>query len=138
MTHSACWRDPPVSTLNGLSDLGIGLVYFAIAGLLIYTYIKFAPFSWKFWNRRYYLAFAFFAAFIFSCGFGHVLEYLATWWWPRYDLIGYWKAVTFSVSALTLASMAVVLPAFLTNVVRADTALAAVKASADKARKTQP
>ena len=91
MTHAACWRDPPVSTLNGLCDLGIGITYLAIAAILVQIYIEFAPFSRKFWNKRYYLAFAFFGAFICACGVGHLLDFAATWWWPEYKVIGWWR-----------------------------------------------
>ena len=89
-----------------ISDLAIFGAYAAIPVSLIYFVrrrkdVPFLPIFWLF------------AAFIFACGFGHLVE-ATMFWHPWYRLSGAVKLFTAVVSWLTVAALIQVLPKALT------------------------
>lgn len=50
-----------------------------------------------------------FAAFIISCGIGHLFEVFVFWWAP-YRLIGFWNLITGVTSWLTVIGLIIVAP----------------------------
>lgn len=97
MPHGNCFLwDRPLTGLHVIGDVGIAVAYFSIPVLL-------------FINRRYASANArplllLFAAFILSCGIGHVIE---VWniWHANYWLAGLEKLITASISILTAVEL---------------------------------
>jgi len=96
--HGFCllW-EPGLIWLHALSDIGIGLSYFAIPVVLSVII-----------RRRPDLVFRpvviLFAAFILLCGAGHWLDVL-TLWVPAYGLEGIIKALTAATSAITAIAL---------------------------------
>lgn len=101
--HGFCYQwNPGLVWLNVLSDLLIGLAYFAIPVILV-TFIrkrKDLPFSWMF---------GLFGLFIVACGSTHFME---VWnlWHARYWLAGMIKAVTAAASVPTAVLLARIVP----------------------------
>jgi two-component system cell cycle sensor histidine kinase/response regulator CckA len=88
--------------LHILADLAIFLAYAAIP-LVIATFVR--KRNDVTYPRLYWL----FAAFIFSCGFGHLLE-ASIFWHPWYRLAGLVKVITALVSWATVVALIQVLP----------------------------
>ena len=88
--------------LHILSDIAIFGAYAAIPVTLLYLVRKRrdVPFPPIFWL---------FALFIFSCGFGHLVE-ATIFWQPWYRLSGAVKLLTASVSWLTVFALVKVMP----------------------------
>ncbi|WP_168215744.1 hybrid sensor histidine kinase/response regulator [Roseimaritima ulvae] len=91
--------------LHILSDLAIFGAYFAIPVVIFYFLLNKPdlPFTKAIWL---------FAAFILSCGIGHLIE-AGIFWWPAYRLSGLVKAVTAIVSWATVIAMIRLAPAAL-------------------------
>lgn len=106
MPHGICylWK-PGLVGLHLVSDAIIALSYFSIPITLVYIIRKRKdlPFSW---------VFALFAAFIISCGSGHVMD-IWTLWHPNYWLSGYIRAITALVSIGTAIALIDLVPAIL-------------------------
>ena len=132
MTHAQCWGPGPVTTVNGVTDLLIALCYLLMGVLLARAFFVFKDFSLRFWNRHYYLSFLCFAAFIASCGTGHLIDFLSTWWWPVYRLKGLMNCLTVATSAGTVGAVAWRLRQFTRDVKRADKAMTAIQTAAGK------
>ena len=92
--HGFCllW-EPGLLWLHALSDIGIGLSYFAIPFVLV-AIIKRRP------DLGFRPLFGLFAAFILLCGTGHFLD-LAILWVPAYGVQGIVKATTAVISIVT-------------------------------------
>src|SRR6185437_5990479 len=101
--HGFCYQwNTGFVWLNVLSDLTIGLAYFAIPVILLWFIRKRTdlPFSWMF---------ALFGVFIVACGGTHVME---VWnlWHTQYWLAGAIKAITATASILTAGLLVRVMP----------------------------
>jgi PAS domain S-box-containing protein len=101
--HGFCYQwNAGVVWLNVLSDLMIGLAYFAIPVILLWFIRKRAdlPFSWMF---------ALFGVFIVACGTTHLME---VWnlWHAQYWLAGAIKAVTATASVITAGLLVRIMP----------------------------
>lgn len=99
--HCYLWQ-PELIWLHGLSDLLIGLAYFAISLLLFYFVRQRQDVPFK-------GVFLLFAAFIISCGITHVLS-IWTIWHPAYWLSGIAKALTALISCYTAIELIPVIP----------------------------
>ncbi len=95
-------EDPAVGWLHIVSDALIWGAYTAIPLVLGYFILKRrdVPFPRIFWL---------FCAFIFACGFGHLIE-AAIFWWPAYRFSGVVKAATAVVSWATVLALVPVTP----------------------------
>lgn len=91
--------------LHILSDFGIFTAYFAIPVVIVYFVRsrRDIPFSNVMWL---------FAAFIMSCGIGHLLE-AVIFWHPIYRLAGVVKCVTAIVSWATVFALVQIAPKLL-------------------------
>lgn len=100
----AGWSDGQI-WLHVLSDVLIFLAYAAIPVLLIYAYRKSGQNldSVGIIPRWVFLSFA---AFIVSCGIGHLLDAIM-FWWPVYNAYGVEKSLTALSSWLTFCASAV-------------------------------
>lgn len=101
--HGFCYQwNTGLVWLNVLSDLTIGLAYFAIPVILLWFIRKRTdlPFSWMF---------GLFGVFIVACGGTHVME---VWnlWHTQYWLAGAIKAITATASVLTAGLLVRVMP----------------------------
>lgn len=101
--HGFCYQwNTGLVWLNVLSDLAIGLAYFAIPVILLWFIRKRTdlPFSWMF---------GLFGVFIVACGGTHVME---VWnlWHTQYWLAGAIKAITATASVLTAGLLVRVMP----------------------------
>jgi PAS domain S-box-containing protein len=96
--HGFCllWR-PGLIWLHGVSDVVIGLSYFAIPLALAHVVKRRQDFAfgWIFWM---------FAGFILACGTTHLMEVL-TLWVPAYGVQGLIKGATATVSLLTAVTL---------------------------------
>ena len=103
MPHGMCylWK-PGLVRLHLVSDALIALAYCLISVTLIYIVRqqKDLPLNWLI---------LLFAAFIISCGSGH-LFYIWTLWHPNYWLSGYIRAVTALVSVATAFALIKLIP----------------------------
>jgi PAS domain S-box-containing protein len=101
--HGFCllW-EPGLLWLHAISDVGIGLSYFAIPLFLI-AMIRARP------DIGFRPLFGLFAAFIMLCGAGHWLD-LLTLWVPAYGVEGVVKAATAIVSIMTAIAMMRLIP----------------------------
>jgi PAS domain S-box-containing protein len=101
--HGFCYQwNTGLVWLNVLSDLLIGLAYFAIPIVLV-RFIrkrKDLPFSWMF---------ALFGVFIIACGTTHLME-IWNLWHAQYWLAGAIKAITAAASIPTAILLARILP----------------------------
>lgn len=99
--HCGLWT-PWHGWLHIISDVLIWSAYMAIPIVMVY-----------FMRRKKDLAFPaigwLFAAFIFSCGTGHLIE-AGIFWWPNYRLSGIVKFTTAAVSWATVIAMVPVVP----------------------------
>ena len=103
MPHGYCYMwDPKLVWINVISDALIAFSYYCIPVVLGYFALKNRGLAF---NRIFWM----FAAFILACGTTHVLE---VWnvWHSSYLLAGIMKAVTASVSLLTVAMIVPLLP----------------------------
>ncbi|HLZ51953.1 MAG TPA: PAS domain S-box protein [Candidatus Acidoferrum sp.] len=101
--HGFCYQwNTGLVWLNVLSDLTIGLAYFAIPVILLWFIRKRTdlPFGWMF---------GLFGVFIIACGGTHVME---VWnlWHTQYWLAGAIKAITATASILTAGLLVRVMP----------------------------
>jgi PAS domain S-box-containing protein len=96
--HGFCllW-EPGLIWLHALSDIGIGLSYFAIP-IVLSVIIRRRP------DLVFRPVVTLFAAFILLCGTGHWLDVL-TLWVPAYGLEGVVKALTAIVSTVTAVAL---------------------------------
>lgn len=103
MPHGMCylWK-PGLVGLHLISNAIIAVSYFSIPITLIYILSKRPdiPFDWIFFL---------FAAFIVSCGFGHLVD-IWTLWHPDYWFDGFIKAITALVSWLTAIALVYQIP----------------------------
>lgn len=99
--HCGIWSDA-LGWLHIGSDVAIFGAYIAIPVVLAYFVVRKPdiPFPKIFWL---------FVAFIFSCGFGHLLEAII-FWHPVYRLAGVVKLVTAIVSWGTVVALVFVVP----------------------------
>jgi branched-subunit amino acid ABC-type transport system permease component len=99
--HCGIWSDA-LGWLHIGSDVAIFGAYIAIPVVLAYFVVRKPdiPFPKIFWL---------FVAFIFSCGFGHLLEAII-FWHPVYRLAGVVKLVTAIVSWGTVVALVLVVP----------------------------
>ncbi|MBD0335098.1 MAG: GGDEF domain-containing protein [Cyanobacteria bacterium Co-bin13] len=107
MPHGSCFLwNPWLTSLHALADVGTALAYFSIP-VLLYVYREQAATA----ARPLLLLFA---AFILSCGIGHVLS---VWniWHANYWIEGSWKWVTMSVSGYTAWQLRSTIPQLLTT-----------------------
>lgn len=95
MAHGSCYFwNPGLVWLHLISDLSVAIAYFSIPIALIY------------FNRRIQARIPhpgiliWFAAFIFSCGFGHLID-IWTIWFPNYWFSGLQRASTGLISIYT-------------------------------------
>jgi PAS domain S-box-containing protein len=106
MPHGMCylWK-PGLVGLHLISNAIIAVSYFSIPITLIYILSKRPdiPFEWIFFL---------FAAFIVSCGFGHLVD-IWTLWHPDYWFDGFIKAITALVSWLTAIALVYQIPQIL-------------------------
>jgi signal transduction histidine kinase len=88
--------------LHILSDTAVFGAYTAIPIVLAFFVIRKrdVPFPKIFWL---------FAAFIFACGFGHLIEAII-FWQPMYRFAGVWKLATATVSWATVIALIPVIP----------------------------
>ena len=102
--HCGAWPCD-VGWLHIISDIAIFAAYFAIPAVLLFFMLRKPelPFPKVIWL---------FAAFIFLCGFGHLIE-ASIFWWPAYRLAGLVKALTAVVSFATVFAIVRVLPGVL-------------------------
>lgn len=103
LPHGVCYTwMPGVLQLHVVSDLLIGLAYFAIPAVLVYFVRRRRdlPFNWLL---------LLFGAFIISCGTTHFVEVL-TLWYPYYWLSGVIKLVTAVVSIGTALALMSIMP----------------------------
>jgi len=107
MAHGHCylWQTPLVA-LHVTSDALTAIAYFSIPAMIGY-------FTRQHPAPRLNRVFQLFAAFIFACGLGHLLEIL-TLWYPLYWLSGIEQAGTALISCYTAAQLWLLLPYFLT------------------------
>lgn len=97
------WADEPGwGWLHIVSDVLIWGAYFTIPMVLAYfvTKRRDIPFPRIFWL---------FGAFIFACGFGHLIE-ATIFWWPAYRFSGVVKAATAAVSWATVLALVPITP----------------------------
>ena len=99
--HCGAWT-PGHGWLHILSDLAIFGAYAAIPLSIAYFIRKRGELSYP---KLYWL----FAAFIFSCGFGHLIE-ATIFWQPWYRLSGLVKLCTAAISWATVFALIRVLP----------------------------
>ncbi len=128
MAHGHCylWQTPLVA-LHVTSDALTAIAYFSIPAMLWhFTHQRPAP--------RLNKVFQLFAAFIFACGLGHLLEIL-TLWYPFYWLSGIEQAGTALISCYTAAQLWVLLPYFLTLKTPEELALVNEQLRAEMAQK---
>ncbi|HEY9880985.1 MAG TPA: GGDEF domain-containing protein [Leptolyngbyaceae cyanobacterium] len=107
MPHGSCFLwDPWLTFIHAVADGGIALSYFSIPILLLIYRDRATA------EMRPLLML--FAAFILSCGVGHVL---AAWniWHSRYWIEGGWKWVTMTISGYTAWRLRSTLPHLLTT-----------------------
>ncbi|MBD2258483.1 GGDEF domain-containing protein [Pseudanabaena sp. FACHB-2040] len=105
MPHGSCFLwNPWLTSLHALADGGIAVAYFSIP-VLLYIYREHAATA----ARPLLLLFA---AFILSCGVGHVLS---AWniWHANYWIEGSWKWVTLSISSYTVWQLRSTIPQLL-------------------------
>ena len=92
------WKDDPaLGWLHIGSDLLIWFSYMSIPAVIAYFVIRRGEVAFP---RIFWL----FAAFIFACGAGHLIE-AAIFWWPVYRLSAAVKFATAVVSLVTVASL---------------------------------
>jgi PAS domain S-box-containing protein len=96
--HGFCllWQ-PGLIWLHALSDIGIGLAYFAIP-VVVVAILRLRP------DIGFRPVFVLFAAFILLCGMGHWLD-LITLWMPAYGIEGVVKALTAVTSIATFFAL---------------------------------
>jgi signal transduction histidine kinase/CheY-like chemotaxis protein len=87
------------------SDIAIFLAYFAIPVTLVY-------FVWKRKDVPFYGIFFLFAAFILSCGTGHLLE-AVIFYYPIYRIAGLLKLFTAVISWFTIIALCRIIPKLL-------------------------
>ncbi|HEY9763564.1 MAG TPA: GGDEF domain-containing protein [Trichocoleus sp.] len=107
MPHGSCFLwDPWLTFVHAVADGGIALSYFSIP-ILLFIYRDRVTAE----SRPLLMLFA---AFILSCGVGHVLS---TWniWHSRYWMEGIWKWVTLTISGYTAWQLRSTLPHMLTT-----------------------
>jgi diguanylate cyclase (GGDEF)-like protein len=107
MPHGSCFLwNPWLTSLHALADAGIAVAYFSIP-VLLYFYRQHAATA----ARPVLLLFA---AFILSCGVGHVIS---AWniWHANYWLEGSWKWVTMIVSSYTAWRLRSTIPQLLST-----------------------
>lgn len=100
--HCGAWT-PEHGWMHILADASIFGAYVAIPVLILYYFLKKQgdlPFPRVGW---------FFAAFIFFCGTGHLMEALI-FWWPNYRFAGTIKVGTAIASWATVIAVAPLLP----------------------------
>jgi signal transduction histidine kinase/CheY-like chemotaxis protein len=99
--HCGIWSDGE-GWLHILSDIAVFGAYTAIPVVLAYFVLRKrdVPFPRIFWL---------FAAFIFSCGFGHLLEAII-FWHPIYRFAGLIKLMTATVSWATVIALVPIIP----------------------------
>src|SRR5262245_17662245 len=99
--HCGNWTSE-LGWLHILSDIAVFGAYTAIPVVLTYFVIRKrdVPFPRIFWL---------FAAFIFSCGFGHLIEAII-FWQPVYRFAGLVKLATATVSWLTVFALVPIVP----------------------------
>jgi two-component system sensor histidine kinase/response regulator len=102
--HCYLWQTPLVS-LHVISDLLIAIAYFSIPALLVYFVRQRGDIAFS-------KAFSLAGAFIFLCGFGHLID-IFTLWYPAYWVSGVWRALTALVSCITALKLVEWLPEFL-------------------------
>jgi PAS domain S-box-containing protein len=107
MPHGMCylWK-PGLVGLHLVSDASIALAYFSIPLTLIQIVRqrRDLPFNWLFFL---------FAAFIVSCGSGHLFN-IWTLWHPNYWISGYIDALTALVSVATAIALTKLVPQIMT------------------------
>ena len=103
--HCGQWTSA-MGWLHIISDVAIFLAYFMIPCLLVFFIRKRrdVPMTPVFWL---------FAAFILSCGVGHLIE-AGIFWFPAYRLAGLVKLMTAVVSLATVVVLAKLIPLALT------------------------
>lgn len=107
MPHGSCFLwDPWLTFVHALGDGGVALSYFSIPILLLVSRDRITVES-----RPLLMLFA---AFILSCGVGHVLS---AWniWHSQYWIEGAWKWVTLTISGYTAWQLRSTLPNLLTT-----------------------
>jgi diguanylate cyclase (GGDEF)-like protein len=105
MPHGSCFLwDPALTGLHTASNLAVTVAYFMISGLLWFYHHR-AP-------QPVRPVLVLFAAFILSCGFGHIIQ---VWniWHANYWIEGVWSGVTASISLYTAWQLRHHLPRFL-------------------------
>jgi hypothetical protein len=78
------------------SNAAIALAYFAIPAVLLAFRAR-----WFGKSRARTWVFCLFAAFIFLCGGGHLVDGVGSFVWPAYRLFAVWHALTAVVSVAT-------------------------------------
>jgi PAS domain S-box-containing protein len=105
--HGICllWY-PPLLWLHAVSDVAIGLAYFAIPVALAALMLKRRElmFGWMFWL---------FALFILACGTTHFMDVWVLWH-PDYGIQGLIKGFTATASVLTATLLWAILPRLMT------------------------
>ena len=106
MPHGMCYRwQPGLIGLHVVSNGVIGLSYFSIPFILleITHRRKDIPFNWIFFL---------FAAFILSCGIGHLMD-IWTLWHANYWISGYIRALTAIASLISAIALIYLIPKIL-------------------------
>ena len=93
------WSDGLI-VWSQLMSLGIFVAYMGIPLMLFWSYRRFAREG----SQRRWLA-VLFAAFIFSCGAGHVVGGILPFYWPNYRFVALWDTMTWLLSTATMLAM---------------------------------
>jgi hypothetical protein len=88
--------------LHIISDLAIGGAYVVIPLLILF-------FTWRRKDLPFMPVFLLFAMFIFSCGFGHLVE-ASIFWKPWYRFSGFVKLITAVLSWATVIALIPLIP----------------------------